>query len=101
MLIPRARMRAWSSMRFARQGGYERSLSRNVLYGHAPPSRRTTLRGRTGMRIWICASGTCPFPIPDGQACEADGQRAARAPCNYFSECIAGTCVLFDPGSCK
>ena len=49
----------------------------------------------------ICASGKCPFPIPDGQACEAEDQRAARAPCNYFSRCIAGTCVLFDPSSCK
>jgi hypothetical protein len=45
----------------------------------------------------ICASGKCPFPIPDGEACGAD----VRAPCNYFSQCIAGTCVLFDPNSCK
>jgi hypothetical protein len=49
----------------------------------------------------VCASGTCPFPIPEGQACDANDQRALRAPCNYFSECIAGICVLFDPGSCK
>jgi hypothetical protein len=49
----------------------------------------------------ICASGKCPFPIPDGQACDADDQSAARAPCNYFSQCSAGTCVLFDPSSCK
>ena len=48
----------------------------------------------------VCASGKCPFPIPDGQACDANDQRAVRAPCTYFSECIAGTCVLFDPGSC-
>src|SRR4051812_47597602 len=38
------------------------------------------------------ASGTCPSPISDGQACDANNQRALRAPCNYFSECIAGTC---------
>jgi hypothetical protein len=49
----------------------------------------------------ICNSGKCPFPIPDGQACDPYDQTAIRAPCNYFSECIAGTCVLFDPGSCK
>ena len=48
----------------------------------------------------VCASGKCPFPIPDGQACDANYARALRAPCSYFSECIAGACVLFDPASC-
>jgi hypothetical protein len=51
--------------------------------------------------IGVCASGMCPVPIPDGQACDANDQRSIRAPCNYFSECIAGACVLFDPRSCN
>jgi len=46
------------------------------------------------------APTTCPVPIPDGQACDPNEQRAYFAPCNYFSQCQAGICVLFDPSSC-
>jgi hypothetical protein len=65
------------------------------------PAAGQPCEGAQVCELGVCASGSCPVPISDGQACDAYDQTAIRAPCNYFSECITGTCVLFDPRSCN